>query len=497
MWLEGARSISYVHVQNEECYPLWTISYWINVLDTRDLVRRPWQAAHQWNNKQETNYRHPHRQIEAKIAKSLLHTLPWQKQIHHGIENPELLARLLGTEKVNTSLMDIMLQGIGRRVQEEPKLAQTYLVQPLALLKKVVEGMEGKVDEYKNQSAWAWVRQIGEEVFLKGKVLVTAAHIGDLGVGNNAGLDHWVPVVVDGRDETFLYGDSLTSKPVIPPRLANTLQAWKDIHTICQYQTTPLPTSIQVDSYSCGFMAINALEAMIFSHVKLVDSQDVASMRLQTFNQIVTNWLNDDDDVHSDDGSESGSSEVELVEPEGSSLSASTFTFTCSRQASPALHATDSTTLLNNLSPKRKLHHGSTPTPQASPQKKHVKPSKKVLASEVPKFSLQLLDDDDATADNHSSDDDCNYEGGTDQGSSAAAYNDDDSVNAGEKRALRQGSLDNFFFKVSKERWEEMWKESFEAMANTAEVAEQEKAWIDAEKKERALEINRERQQRF
>ncbi|THU78574.1 hypothetical protein K435DRAFT_876486 [Dendrothele bispora CBS 962.96] len=337
-WLDGARSISYAHVENTVSYPLWVISFWNTVLENRNNVRRPWHLARTWNNKQLNSCKYPHRQTEAQVADTLLHTLSWRKKLHHGTEHPELLARFLGTERANTSLMDLMLKNIQSRVAGDITLADTYLVHPLSLLPKILEAMEDDVDSYKNRPYWRWVREIGQQVFEKGKILVTAAHLGNMSAGHGSSIDHWVSVVVDGREGRILYRDSLTTNPVIPPRLANALEVWKSTHiTAHQYQPSTLPTSVQVDNYSCGFMAINALEVFVFPLIKLVDCHDVASIRLQTFNQIVSDCLDKDDDLENstDDDSTSDIEYAPNGEKPAQPFPTSAFTF-ISPQSSPA-----------------------------------------------------------------------------------------------------------------------------------------------------------------
>lgn len=79
--------------------------------------------------------------------------------------------------------------------------------------------------------------------------------------------NHWVAVVIDMRAKTLFYGDSLDAssgargyKQTLGGReVPQALCWWLGQHGISKMDIDRLPTTIQVDGYSCGLMACNAV----------------------------------------------------------------------------------------------------------------------------------------------------------------------------------------------------------------------------------------------
>lgn len=137
---------------------------------------------------------------------------------------------------------------------------------------------------------WAWLHDIGHQVFREGKILVTIIHLGNLGEN---GADHWVPLVVDGSTLRFLYGDSMGgASPTLPSELAKVFESWAEQHTIYTYSHANIPVTQQKDHCSCGPLSFNALENFVLSDVGLVTVKEIPSLRMRMFNRIVERCLN-------------------------------------------------------------------------------------------------------------------------------------------------------------------------------------------------------------
>ncbi|THU84606.1 hypothetical protein K435DRAFT_615267, partial [Dendrothele bispora CBS 962.96] len=101
---------------------------------------------------------------------------------------------------------------------------------------------------------------------------------------------HWVPLVIDGKHNRFLYGDSLQGQnAVIPPKLLEALMSWKSCHSLLGFTTGILDITAQDDNYSCGPYALNALDHFVRPGVvELVKPPHVSCVRLQAMTKIVT-----------------------------------------------------------------------------------------------------------------------------------------------------------------------------------------------------------------
>lgn len=199
---------------------------------------------------------------------------------------------MLSTNWLNSSDIDSMLELLCEQVQESTTERTRFIVFSTHLVQKLLTTF-GDQTQGISYEACSWLQNIGKEVFEQGKTLITVTHLGKLPPkkGMKKGSDHWVPLVIDGREHSFIYGDSLVGKkmPVIPDRLLNALNAWRERHTFSTFTCTTLPTSQQEDTHSCGIRATNALEhyvrpmqfALLGPH-----QHHVASAKLQAVNRI-------------------------------------------------------------------------------------------------------------------------------------------------------------------------------------------------------------------
>lgn len=146
--------------------------------------------------------------------------------------------------------------------------------------------------EYLHEDVWTWMREIGEEVFVNQKVLLTIVHLGKVhDVGG--GYDHWVPVVIDGENSLIRYGDLLGSGiSAMPLMLEGAYLSWKEKHTFLDFTSSLLPISKQHDSHSCGLFTYNALDHLVRPEsVDLLVGGEAACARMQVFQSITENCL--------------------------------------------------------------------------------------------------------------------------------------------------------------------------------------------------------------
>jgi hypothetical protein len=97
-----------------------------------------------------------------------------------------------------------------------------------------------------------------------------------------------VPLIVDGQTKCIWYGDSLSRNVELPPDLKRALHIWRAEHTISDFPVNALPITYQIDDYSCGPLAHNALEHHLFPEdIALVDADKVEAYRMVAFVGIV------------------------------------------------------------------------------------------------------------------------------------------------------------------------------------------------------------------
>lgn len=145
-----------------------------------------------------------------------------------------------------------------------------------------VQDASNNLEAYRSDHYWQWLRDLGERVFGQGRTILTVVHLGKLpGVDKEEGADHWVPLIIDGKERCFRYGDSLTKNPTPPPELKTALELWSLEHTNQPFSFKTLPITYQIDGHSCGPLAYNALEHFVLPKATpLVSSNEAACVRM-------------------------------------------------------------------------------------------------------------------------------------------------------------------------------------------------------------------------
>ncbi|KAJ3992786.1 hypothetical protein F5050DRAFT_1715022 [Lentinula boryana] len=256
-WMNCAQSVQYAHLENEQMlFPLWVISYWETLLTHFTTIHKPWSCNLAWLKENQKSHLNNSLHLEAEQTIEALSSIPWTapKMGFTDRQPIHTLWQTLGKNWLDTTVIDSALELISQQVCSDAEASQ-IIVRNSELITKLYlfGGEEEKIAEY---AECTWVKLITEEIFDGGKTLLTIAHLGKLPAvkGDKEGLDHWVPVGVDGQNSHFLYGNSLCGKktPVIPPILLKALEAWKDHHTFQKFTVSQMNICIQKDNNSCG-----------------------------------------------------------------------------------------------------------------------------------------------------------------------------------------------------------------------------------------------------
>jgi hypothetical protein len=82
-------------------------------------------------------------------------------------------------------------------------------------------------DDYFTKQRFAWIQNLGEDLFAQRQALLTVAHLGE----DNK---HWVGLVVDAKENRVHHGNSLESP--IPSDLLETYQWWIAQHSSALFE---------------------------------------------------------------------------------------------------------------------------------------------------------------------------------------------------------------------------------------------------------------------
>ncbi|KAF8145582.1 hypothetical protein K438DRAFT_1428875, partial [Mycena galopus ATCC 62051] len=113
-WLDGFMSVKYGHIKGETLthFPLWIITFWNEVIDTRLNVRKPWTHAKDWVKQQLQQRKRPDDRKLATETSRLLGIIPW-KAAKRGLSDKEpmyTLWRYLGPTWLSATDENDMLE---------------------------------------------------------------------------------------------------------------------------------------------------------------------------------------------------------------------------------------------------------------------------------------------------------------------------------------------------------------------------------------------------
>ncbi|KAH7908916.1 hypothetical protein BJ138DRAFT_990150, partial [Hygrophoropsis aurantiaca] len=209
-----------------------------------------------------------------------LASLPWSGNIR-GFDNPEPIHRLATYATrgwLGTTHEDQMLDLL-RRDLHRGSTSHKTVIENLAFSKFLQEGYARRNSgEYEASRYFRVARGLGQALASQTRDI--------LGYLMNLNDNHWVVVVLNFRDSTILYGDSLGDP--IPANLASILDWWTNTHTGLTFVHKTLPITHQQDSFSCGLLSFNALAHYILpDQYPLINPVEVDNERLKIMLQVV------------------------------------------------------------------------------------------------------------------------------------------------------------------------------------------------------------------
>lgn len=81
------------------------------------------------------------------------------------------------------------------------------------------------VESYGNSADWRWLRNISDDIFQGGKIMVTIIHLGCWTRDKTKeGITYWIPLIINGASGEILYGDSLALDQLMPSTLEQAVQ---------------------------------------------------------------------------------------------------------------------------------------------------------------------------------------------------------------------------------------------------------------------------------
>ncbi|THU81985.1 hypothetical protein K435DRAFT_808634 [Dendrothele bispora CBS 962.96] len=287
-WKNGNKSVVYAHLPTEPTlFPLWVISWWSVLLTHLQKVDKPWRKNLAWIHNARTTQSNHDLHEDAHLVFLELGSVSFKAPKEGFTDHRPIhtLWRLLGNNWMDSTVIDSMLEVLKHTIMSEDPTSK-FIVQQTDLLAKLVDVFgqaEASEEQYERHR---WLQVIGQDVFQNGKTLATIVHLGKLPAlkEETEGMDHWVPLVINGEKSVFLYGDSLCGQkdPVMPPKLRHVLTSWRHMHTSTEFSTAVLPTTQQNDNFSCGPFAFNTVEAYIRPFdIELLRPAQAARLRLQ------------------------------------------------------------------------------------------------------------------------------------------------------------------------------------------------------------------------
>jgi len=286
----AATSVHYTHLPASNPakirpYPRWILSYWVELTRLRKFAQGPWLRAESWVNSQACKFRSLDNSCLVSSIQVLFSTLPWMGYTC-GFLDPEPITKFayyLSSRWLATSHIEQQLELFTSKITHEMPLSPFKIVSSM-FLKKIVE-IHCRPEEYNAERAgtrhlWA----VGEE--LASQIHHQTTLCGIFNVDNS----HWVTVIVDTKEGSILYGDSLRGWN---HDILDALQWWIKVYVHGKnFNCQRLMIGQQTDSVSCALFAVNALVHFITPLCSLLSQVDVVTQHLQWFKDACTHDSN-------------------------------------------------------------------------------------------------------------------------------------------------------------------------------------------------------------
>lgn len=121
--------------------------------------------------------------------------------------------------------------------------------------------------------SYEWLRKRGDALINGEKRYLST-------IGNRGGV-HWVAIILDFDQKSLFYGDSLGTN--ISADHHKIINWWTEYHASVQFTLHTLPTAQQLDSFSCGIFAWDALRLFYSLEKSLMDPRYPFECRAKVF----------------------------------------------------------------------------------------------------------------------------------------------------------------------------------------------------------------------
>jgi hypothetical protein len=278
----GAKSIDCPHVvvHTTPRLPLWTITYWMEVLSLHE-TRTPWVLADEaLHRRRRASMKKPETRQLLDDVYLALSTLEWSGYIKGcGDEEPiNVLAAYATHQWLTTThenqilyllLQDLAHDPTARKLHVEDLQFWTYINQAHS---------HRNSDTYMETKYFAYARGVGESLSSGTRnSLLTVTNVRD---------NHWVAWDLDFEDSCIRYGDSFRGKA--PEEMMEAAEWWTYFHTGRRFTRGSLKTTRQRDGYSCGLFAPNSIAHRANpERYPLIDQADVDDERLKVMLKVI------------------------------------------------------------------------------------------------------------------------------------------------------------------------------------------------------------------
>lgn len=242
----------YASIQcQDDRFPLWVLTYWKEVHQLH-RTQHTWMAAMkglQEVSREEASRTEKSSSGLVERVTEALASIPWSGYVR-GFNTKASLESLATyatsawlTDDHESQLLELLEQELVRGGEADHIYVGNIFF--ITMLERAYDNRDG----YLEKRDYQWLRNLGQK-------LTMGLHE-QLAVITNIGGNHWVAIAVDFKAQEILYGDSLGH--TITDELRNIINWWTYLHTGHHFMHRHLPITHQLDGFSCGILAWNAL----------------------------------------------------------------------------------------------------------------------------------------------------------------------------------------------------------------------------------------------
>ncbi|KAJ7855193.1 hypothetical protein B0H14DRAFT_3647600 [Mycena olivaceomarginata] len=165
-------------------FPLWVLTYWGAVVNTKRNAWSPWRNSQQWINKyRKTTNKNPGRAALAEEASVMLAMTPWGCPKPPGMLDAEpfyTLWRFVGPHWLSGSQMNDMLELLRYKISSTPDLIRKTRIWGTALGAKIIDAYRSSSSTgCPNKTAYStacdlrWLRDLGDDIVQNRAALIT------------------------------------------------------------------------------------------------------------------------------------------------------------------------------------------------------------------------------------------------------------------------------------------------------------------------------------